>query len=604
MEARSLSIGYRQGPRLAQVLLDVSLDLVAGRIKGLAGESGSGKSTLALALMGYRPAGQVTLDGHVKFEGGRITGASVKRLQALWGSRLAYLPQDTARSLNPALTIERHFIDSLRKHRIGDGHWAERTREWLGRVSIPDPERAAKRHPHQFSGGQQQRIALALALSLEPEVLILDEPTTGLDVVTQASVNRLIIDLARQLGVATLYVSHNLALLATICDELAIMYGGQIVETGPAKDVYFRPAHPYTTALVAAVPSIEARTPPRGIPGLPRPTVALDECCFLERCPWAADQCRQPIPLLPVGEDRDARCVRLEEVAWSDRVRAAAVADVESRPGSVSAVLSVLNLTCAFPRPGSREHLVAVDNVSFEVMPGRTLGVAGESGSGKSTLLGAIAGLIRPAGGEIRLHAELVRGLAGARPASVRRALQIVFQNPDATLNPRHTIEQSLERPLRLFRSGLKAAERRERIVEMIGRVRLSPDLLTRYPSRLSGGQRQRVAIARALLAEPEVLLCDEITSALDVSVQASILELLIELRQAQALAMVFVTHDLGVLRAIADDVVVMQNGAIRESGKADDVLTRPRDSYTIALIDSIPKPGPGSDRSSERIAT
>ena len=334
LAARSLSVAYRAAKSENQVLLDVSLELTAGRIVGLAGESGSGKSTLALALMGYRPAGQHVLTGHVDLEGSAITGASIRRLRRIWGSRLAYLPQDTSTSLNPALTIGRLFTESLTKHENATrGDARQRAIAWLERVGIPDPERALARYPHQFSGGQQQRIAVALALCLDPAVLILDEPTTGLDVVTQARVNELIVSLAREAAVAMLYVSHNLAMLATVCDELAIMYAGQIVESGPVADVYFAPRHPYTAALISAVPTIDADEPPRGIPGIPRPTVAVDECCFIARCPLAADECRVLIPMVSIGDRHEVRCVRVDADGVVDRRAVTALANSRGSHG-------------------------------------------------------------------------------------------------------------------------------------------------------------------------------------------------------------------------------------------------------------------------------
>ena len=602
LAARSLSVAY--GARKAdgsQVLLDVSLELAPGRIVGLAGESGAGKSTLALCLMGYRTAGQRVLSGEVDLAGSSITGASVKRLRGLWGSRLAYLPQDTSTSLNPALTIGRHFTESLAKHEHLRHDAARRTAaQWLARVGIPLPEQALRRYPHQFSGGQQQRIAIALALCLEPAVLILDEPTTGLDVVTQAQVNGLVIELAREAGVAMLYVSHNLAMLATVSDELAIMYAGQIVERGPVSSVYHAPQHPYTAALIAAVPTIESGERPRGIPGIPRSTVAVGECGFLDRCPLRAEQCRTPIPMLPVGEHHEARCVRLGERPETAPARETSPAAAASTPGAPAAkadpavagpVLRVRGVTCTFGGRGRGPAVRAVDNVSVDVFTGRTVGIAGESGSGKSTLLKVIAGLLRADSGEVTIGGRVLAPSAARRSAADRRAIQIVFQNPDSTLNPRHTIAQSLERPLRLFEPGMSRGERRERITEAMNQVRISPALLDRYPRSLSGGQRQRVAIARALLADPVVLLCDEVTSALDVSVQASIIELLLDLRATRQLAMIFVTHDLGVLRSVADEVIVMRTGTVREQGEITTVLRSPRDPYTRRLIDAILAP-------------
>jgi peptide/nickel transport system ATP-binding protein len=599
LAAEGLSVAYGVGAQSTQVLLDVTVDLRPGVIIGLAGESGSGKSTLALSLMGYRSPGQRVLSGTVTLDGTSITGVSIGRLRELWGTRLAYMPQDTSTALNPALSVGRHFTEVLAKHRhLSRREGSRAAIDWLGRVGVPDPAQALRRYPHQFSGGQQQRIALALALCLEPDVLILDEPTTGLDVVTQAQVNDLIVDLARAGRIAALYVSHNLALLATVCDDLAIMYAGQIVESGPVAAVYANPRHPYTAALISAVPSVTEDIRPQGILGLARTSVAEGECGFLARCPLRVAACATPIPLIEVGAGHLARCIRTSEVHARARAVSprAAPRDVAEEPP----LLAVDAVTCAFRRRGSAATLTAVDRVSLAVHPGRTLGIAGESGSGKSTLLKVVAGLIAPQSGTVTLRGQRLAPLAGGRPLAQRKAIQIVFQNPDSTLNPRHTIGQSLSRPLRLFAPALDGGGRRARIAEMMERVRLSPSLMGRYPRDLSGGQRQRVAIARSLLAEPEILLCDEVTSALDVSVQASVIELLIALREDSGVAMIFVTHDLGVLRSIADDAVVMQNGTVRESGPVASLLDHPRDPYTVRLIESVPRPQLGGPHPGE----
>jgi peptide/nickel transport system ATP-binding protein len=407
--------------------------------------------------------------------------------------------------------------------------------------------------------------------------------------VTQARVNELVVGLAREANVAMLYVSHNLAMLATVCDDLAIMYAGQIVETGPVAEVYYRPRHPYTAALIAAVPTIDADEQPRGIPGVPRPTVAIGECCFLARCPLAADKCRTAVPMVAVGTDHAARCVRIGE--RPERTQVSDVVEPRRVDDAATPILRIEQVSCRYRGRAPGSGVLAVDDVSADVFAGRTLGIAGESGSGKSTLLKIVAGLLRADSGRITYAGRELAALSRHRSAEQRRAVQIIFQNPDATLNPRHTIAQSLERPLRLFGPRLSRADARARLTRAMDDVRLPPALLERYPRDLSGGQRQRIAVARALLADPEVLLCDEVTSALDVSVQASIIELLLDLRARRDLAMIFVTHDLGVLRSVADEVVVMQDGAVRERGEVTRVLRAPQDDYTQRLIDAIPTP-------------
>jgi peptide/nickel transport system ATP-binding protein len=514
------------------------------------------------------------------------------QLRELWGARLAYMPQDTSTALNPALRVGEQFSEALRIHTdLSRSVARRRAIEAFHRVGIPDPEHAIRRYPHQFSGGQQQRIALAMALACEPDVLVLDEPTTGLDVTNQARINALIVALARETGTATLYVSHNLALLATVCDELAIMYGGEIVERGPAQEVFLSPRHPYTAALIAAVPSVVEERLPTGIPGLPPAVVITDRCGFADRCSYRIDACLHPIPLTPISADTVVRCIRAEELGADvapppPAARAQRSAQVT---GSVAPVLAALGIRCVFRQ--ARIETVALEGVSVQVAPGRSLGIAGESGSGKSTLLRVMAGLLEPRSGTLTFSGAPLPIPARRRTVAQRQSIQMVFQNPDATLNPRHTIFQSLERPMKLFRPELRGADRRELAAEIMRQVRLSPDIINRTPRNLSGGQRQRVAIARALVAEPSVILCDEVTSALDVSVQATILELLAELREERQMALVFVTHDLGVLRSIADEVIILERGLIREQGTTADVLERPSHSYTKSLLDAVPDP-------------
>ena len=552
LSARALSawVPRRRGNR--QILADVDLDLPENRIVGLAGESGCGKSTLALAMAGYRPPGLRLLGGSVTFRGQTITGLNTRQLRRYWGRHIAYLPQDTATALNPALRVGRQIAEVFQLHKgLGRRDALAAGRDMLGRVGIGDPERAMHRYPHEFSGGQQQRIAIAIALGPRPEVVILDEPTTGLDVTVQALVNTLIVDLIRAERMTALYVSHNLALLAVLCDELRILYAGQVVEAGSAEQVYFTPEHPYTWDLVAAVPHHLDDKPVRGIGGTPPQSVVLDSCAFGPRCGFRTRACAVPVPLAMRPNGREVRCVR----AGDEPALARAASPISAANGASTAlpsaagpppVLAATGVSVSYTHAG--RSMTALDDLTLTIGPGEVVGVVGESGSGKSTLLRALAGLLAPgrhAGG----NGAVVPWPCGRRSQDIRREIQIVFQNPDASLNPRQSVGAILDHPLRKFRPGLDRDQRGRRIREVFGQLRLSPDLLERYPAALSGGQRQRVALARALVADPAVVLCDEITSALDVSVQASILELLGELRRASGLAMIFVTHDLGVLR-------------------------------------------------------
>jgi peptide/nickel transport system ATP-binding protein len=594
LSARGLSAGYRDGSGTRQILADVDLDLPENRIIGLAGESGCGKSTLALAMAGYRTPGLRLLGGSVRFRGETITGLSARQLRRYWGRHIAYLPQDTATALNPALRVGRQLAEVFQLHKgLDHGQAMAAGADMLARVGIPDPERAMHRYPHEFSGGQQQRIAIAIALGPGPEVVILDEPTTGLDVTVQALVNTLIVDLIRAERMTALYVSHNLALLAVLCDELKILYAGQVVEAGSAAEVYFTPEHPYTADLVAAVPHHLDDRPVRGIGGTPPPSVVLDRCAFGPRCRFHEPGCDVPVPLTAQTDGRQVRCIRVGEPALAaarttDRSAPEKAPSIRARADDPP-LLDAAGVSVTYTHAG--RSMTALHDLSLTVGAGEVVGVVGESGSGKSTLLRALAGLLVPRAGTLQVGGSAVPWPTGRRSQDVRREIQIVFQNPDASLNPRQSIGAILDHPLRKFRPGLDRHQRRQRISEVFGQLRLSPDLLERYPAALSGGQRQRVALARALVADPAVVLCDEITSALDVSVQASILELLGDLRRDSGLAMVFVTHDLGVLRAVADRALVLQAGHVREADAVAQLLQAPRHAYTATLVRSIPDP-------------
>jgi peptide/nickel transport system ATP-binding protein len=556
LEAKGLTVSYER-----PVVSDVSIRLEPGRITGLAGESGAGKSTLALALTGFVPS-----TGEVRLGGEEVT-------PRMWGAEISHLPQDCSTALNPALRVGGQITEVLKTHRR-----SARPAELLARVGLP--EAVLKRRPHELSGGEQQRVALALAIACDPAVLLLDEPTTGLDACTQAHVVELIGTLTRELEIATLLVSHDLTLLAAACDELYVMYAGEIVERGPAREVYRDPRHPYTAALLAAVPTIAGDATPRGLTGAAPLETPGYRCGFAERCPLVAPECLDRIGLRPVGPGREARCVR--EARQGTAVDPAPLA---ARPPAGAPLLAASALTCSY------ERTTALADLSFSLEPGVALGVAGESGSGKTTLLRALAGLLEPDAGEMTLSGRpLASGIKG-RSRGELRAIQIVFQNPDSTLNPSHTVEKALDRPLRLFRDDVPADGRRAVAAELLERVELSPRILDRRPGELSAGQRQRVAIARALAARPEVLLCDEITSALDVSAQAAVLDLLAGLRREEGLALVVVSHDLGLLRHVADELIVLEAGRVREQGHALEVLRNPAHPYTQALVAAIPDP-------------
>jgi peptide/nickel transport system ATP-binding protein len=506
------------------------------------------------------------------------------KLRSIWGRRVAYVAQNATTALNPAIPVGRQLAQPLSRHlHLRGGELRDRQVELLESVGIPNPPGALDRYPHQFSGGQQQRIAIAIALSCKPEVLILDEPTTGLDVTTQARISALLRSLVAETGAATLYVSHDLSLLSTVADRLAVMYAGEIVEEADSRAVARQPRHPYTQALLAAVPTAHIRTSVAGIPGRPPARVVLDSCSFAPRCPHALDACRDGyIELLDVGGGHMARCIRTDEIA-ARPVEASPLATPEVSPESLLEVDAVWSQYARAPTP-------AVRGVSFEIASGETLGIVGESGSGKSTLLRAIVGLHPPTGGVIRFRGVPLAAQAVKRPRALRRELQIVFQDPDSSLNPRHTVFDIVRRPIRLFRDDVRHSGERAAVIELLESVKLPTGLLHRYATELSGGQKQRIALARAFAARPSLLLCDEVTSALDVSVQATIIELIAELAARFGAAVIFVSHDLAVVRTIAGRALVMKNGEVCEQGETERLFVAPTHPYTRELLAAIPE--------------
>jgi peptide/nickel transport system ATP-binding protein len=587
---QDLTVGYRRAAgAVAVVVRECSFSLQPGRLVGLAGESGCGKSTAALAAIGFRSPGSVILGGSARFGDADLLQLNNRELRRIWGARISYVAQDAGASLSPLRRVGDTLIETLKVHeRVWRRDARQRAVAALDEVGIPVPEQALRKYPHEFSGGQQQRVALAVAMICRPDVLVLDEPTTGLDVTTQAQVTRLILELVREKQTSALYISHDLALLGTACDQVAIMYAGEIVERAPADVLFREPRHPYSGALMDSAPRIDAAGAVIGIEGRPPPEVVVDSCAFAPRCRFALDLCRSGHPSLEsIAHEHDVRCVRTRDLGVippeRSSSRLARELALQHEP-----MLAVEGLFCSYP--GQTTH-PAVKDVSIHVDPGEVVGVIGESGSGKSTLLRAIAGLHTPDAGSVRFTGVELPARAVKRSRQLRQAIQIVFQNPDASLNPRQTVGSAVERPVALFSPNLDRRQRQMRVRELLEDMRLDPNVATRYPHELSGGQKQRVALARAFAANPSLILCDEVTSALDVSVQASVLELLDELRRSRNVALLFVTHDLAVVRSIADRVCVMQAGEICERAPTEAIFTDADHAYTKTLLEAVPKP-------------
>jgi peptide/nickel transport system ATP-binding protein len=568
--------------RGVDIVDEISFEIAAGEVLGLVGESGSGKSTVGLAILGHTRRGARIVGGEVRVEGRDILRSSPGQLRALRGRTISYVPQDPASALNPALRIREQLEETLVAHGLGEAR-RQRLGEMLQEVLLPDDDAFLRRYPHQLSGGQQQRVGLAMAFACRPRVIVLDEPTTGLDVRTQAHVLETVRELCETHRVAALYVSHDLAVVATLAQRVAVMYAGRIVELGPERALFRASAHPYARRLVEAIPELSGRHALEGIAGTaPRPGQRPDGCFFAPRCGFAVAECVEAFPPVErVAERHEVRCFRHAEVL--------AASARERRPAPelplVDAASTLVEVSGIAAFHGTRQVLFDVD---LEVKPRQCVALVGESGSGKTTLARCIAGLHRNFSGEIRLHGRPLAAGARARDLRTRRELQYIFQSPYSSLNPRKTISQIVAQPLRLF-FRLDHAAMDERVVTTLERVRLGSSVLPRYPHELSGGERQRVAIARALAAEPTLLVCDEVTSALDVSVQAAIIDLIAELQQEMQLGLLFVTHNLALVRTIAEEVVVMSVGRIVERGKVDDVLDAPQDTYTKALLADTP---------------
>jgi peptide/nickel transport system ATP-binding protein len=509
-------------------------------------------------------------------------GRSERDLRALRGCLVSYVPQDPASALNPAIRIGAQIREMHRVH-AADRDGAELVGELLHRVQLPTDNAFQRRFPHQLSGGQQQRVAIAIALACGPPLLVLDEPTTGLDVVTQGLILEEVNRLRRELDVALVYVSHDLAAVATVTNRVAVMYAGQVVEQAATDVVTTRPRHPYSRGLVSSVP--DHRRPRRltGIPGVaPDAGHVPHGCAFAPRCDLCVPECTNALPpALEVTPEHLVRCLR-----WQDTTQPSLAARV---PRSRSDVPTLLQVNALIAQHRTHGALVtAVDRVSFSVRPGECVALVGESGSGKTTIARCVAGLHAPADGTIQLDGKPLAALARRRTREERRRVQLIPQNPYESLNPRHTIAVQVGWPARALR-GCSKAESKAEVERLLERVRLPAGLAERYPGALSGGERQRVAIARALAAHPDLLVCDEITSALDVSVQAAALDLLNGLQAELGLALLFITHDLGLVASVADEVLVLEHGSQVETGDATSVLQAPAATYTRRLIDSAP---------------
>jgi peptide/nickel transport system ATP-binding protein len=593
-----LAIAYAGETGGTLAVRDLSLAVARGETYGLVGESGCGKSTAALAMLGYLPPNGRLLAGRLLLEGEDLMSASAERLRALRGPGVAMVHQDPIGALNPVLTLGRQLLETLRAHRpASEQAMREEAVEMLGRVALAEPASFLARYPHQASGGQLQRIVIAMALLARPRLLVLDEPTTGLDVTVEAEVAALVAGLARDFDMAVVYISHNLGLIASVCQRIGVMYAGELVEQGPVREVFARPRHPYTRGLIACLPRIASVATPARLATIPGRVPRLDRapagCAFAPRCPhMLAARCIDagPIPLAMASDGSGVRCVRVGEFDQAQEQ----VQPRQPRTGEVPPRLSLRALTKRYERTGglwarlragAGAAMPALAGVSFDVGQGEIVALVGESGSGKSTLARVIAGLEQATEGVVLFRDIDIGGLRPRqRPAEVVSAVQLVFQNPDRTLNPSHRVARILARALR--RSNRPDPRpMAQRVATLLERVSLPAETAAQWPHALSGGQRQRVAIARALAGDPVLVLADEPVSALDVSVQGAIINLLLDVRDSSGAAMLFISHDLALVHAIADRVVVLRHGQVMEAGPRDAVFAAPHHPYTRTLL-------------------
>jgi peptide/nickel transport system ATP-binding protein len=591
LQLAQLDVAYRIRGIDRQVVRSLSFQIAPGESYGLVGESGCGKSTVALAATRYLPRNGRVVGGELRVEGRDLLAMSESDLREARARRISMVYQDPGRALDPSMRVGTQVEEVFRI--LGNGHAQAReaAERMLRKVQIGDPGRVMSRYPHQLSGGMQQRVVIAMALASNPGLLILDEPTTGLDATVEAEVLDLVAQLREEFRSSILFISHNLAVIARMCDRVGVLYAGTLVEEGPAQQIFDNPRHPYTVALLRCIPSSKR---PTGhgwldtIPGLPPPPGAAPQgCVFAERCGLADSLCHSEAPVL---EDVGGRFTRCHHHLRAQELPRATPADeaMPSKPDrSLDPLVTVSRLSKTYRQGGHDLHAVA--DVSFSIWPGETLGLVGESGSGKTTIARVLAGITAPDGGaEIGFSGAPLPARASQRDGDQLRAIQIVFQNPDGALNRAHSVRKLIGRALTKL-AGLRGEAYEIRLHELLRSVKLSDRYLSVLPSALSGGLKQRVAIARAFAGEPRLVVCDEPTSALDVSVQATILNLLATLQRDAGVAYLFISHDLGVVRYLSDRIAVLYLGRVMEIGAAESVFSGPHHPYTEALFSAVP---------------
>ncbi|MFI5714978.1 dipeptide ABC transporter ATP-binding protein [Nocardia sp. NPDC051750] len=602
LEVSDLRVSFPSEEGRIDAVRGVDYTLADGEVLAIVGESGSGKSVSSLAVMGLLPE-QARVSGSIRLRGRELVGLGDKELSKLRGSTVSMVFQDPLSALTPVFRVGEQIAEALLAHgSMSKDAAAKRAVELLDLVGIPDPELRARAFPHEFSGGMRQRVVIAMAIANDPALIICDEPTTALDVTVQKQILNLLRKARDITGAGVIMITHDLGIAATIADRVAVMYAGRIVETASTAALFRNPRMPYTVGLLGSIPRMDGppRTPLIPIVGAPPAMHALPPgCSFAPRCPVAIDECRgaEP-PLAETGPGQRAACIRTAELdsralfdAYRQEVGAAAAVPEADSP----VVLKVTDLVKTFPITSGvllrrrKGEVRAVDGISFEIRAGRTLALVGESGSGKSTTLTQILDMVKPQSGTIEVMGRDVATLTRSERRDLRRKLQIVFQDPTASLDPRLPVADAIAQPMRI--AGRPKSEIAQRVPELLRQVGLRPEHADRYPGDFSGGQKQRICVARALALDPEVLVLDEPVSSLDVSIQAGVLNLLRDLQADRGLSYLFVSHDLSVVRNLAHDIAVMYRGEIVEAGPAEQIFEAPEHAYTRSLIEAVPVP-------------
>ena len=612
LKVENLTITYDTEKGPLHTVRNVSLQIAPGEIYGLVGESGSGKTTFARGVVRYLPSNGKITTGRISLSGTDLATLSHKQIRKVWGSRVTMVHQDPNASINPSMLIGDQIAEAMRVHLgLNKKQAGQKAIEMLNKVRMPDPELVARRYAHQLSGGMLQRVLIATAMATNPEFMIMDEPTTALDVTTEAVILDLIRELMSEYNTAILFITHNLGVIARICDRIGVLYAGELMEEGPIHEVFRNRLHPYTRGLLGCVPRVDASKKSitlSSIPGfIPRPNQLPPGCIFAPRCDLVEEACQlERPPLVEIGPSHLSSCRRVD--CLRTRTKEVEQAREERIEELGPVVLEARNIKKYFPFSGGLTALVrgkksvkAVDDISIRMRSSFTLGIVGESGCGKTTLARCIAGLEEATSGEIDLEGERLDYSVSRRNTEVLKKIQMVFQNPDASLNPQLPAGYSVARPLTLLRNMSKK-QVQERVKELFAAVSLPPDYIDCLPHELSGGEKQRVAIARAFAADPVLMICDEPISSLDVSVQASLMNLLAELQGTAGTAYLFISHDLAAVRHLSDWIAVVYLGRLWEIGSAEDVFVPPYHPYTEALLSAIPIPDPDIEQDRIRL--